>query len=421
MSDEVNKNDVTSAADHDELTAHQEPDFLALEERIMFDGAMGAEAVDAAVDQVDDDTSSPAPEPDLEAAAATVSAPASDRSEIYFVDAGVDNPDELISAIPDGAEVVVLDGNSDGLAQIASALDGRSDLDAIHILSHGDAGQITLGSTTLDATSIDGHHADELATIGSALSDDADILIYGCDFGQDEATLAALADATGADVAASDDDTGHADLGGDWDLEVSHGGIEAQTLTAEGFFGVLAQPEVTDAEADSPRVTAEDTGLAITGITVADADDGVTDADNDGNPDDVVMEAQFSVSGGTVTLASSGASVTGGADGSASVTIQGSVAEINAALDGMTFTPDADQNGTVSGYDPSIEINFTDTTNGDSTSYTVGNLSVSAVNDAPDGERRHRPDRQRGRLGQLLRADSIRPGFHARRTGSDRD
>ena len=29
-----------------------------------------------------------------------------------------------------------------------------------------------------------------------------------------------------------------------------------------------------------------------------------------------------------------------------------------------TFTPDADQNSTVSGYDPSIDITFTDTTNG---------------------------------------------------------
>jgi hypothetical protein len=38
-----------------------------------------------------------------------------------------------------------------------------------------------------------------------------------------------LAALTGADVAASDDKTGHADLGGDWDLEVSRGAIEHAT------------------------------------------------------------------------------------------------------------------------------------------------------------------------------------------------
>ncbi|MAE91991.1 MAG: hypothetical protein CMI67_20840, partial [Pelagibaca sp.] len=239
MNNEVYEDDVNSVAGYDERAAHQEPDFLVLEERIMFDGAMGAEAVDAAVDHAADAPSDPEPTADLEAAAAAVSIPASDQSEIYFIDSGVDNPDDLIAAIPDGAEVVVLDGSSDGLVQIASVLDGRSDLDAIHILSHGAPGEITLGNTTLDAASIDGHHADELATIKSALSDSADILIYGCDFGQDEATLAALAEATGADVAASDDDTGHADLGGDWDLEVASGEIETEGLEATEWSGTL--------------------------------------------------------------------------------------------------------------------------------------------------------------------------------------
>ena len=44
MNNEVYEDDVNSVAGYDERAAHQEPDFLVLEERIMFDGAMGAEA-----------------------------------------------------------------------------------------------------------------------------------------------------------------------------------------------------------------------------------------------------------------------------------------------------------------------------------------------------------------------------------------
>ncbi len=198
----------------DTLDHAVEPDFMALEERIMFDGAMGVEAVDAAVDHMDEATQEPAADPaEIKAAAADMVVPPADRSEIYFIDPSVDNAQSLISAIPAGAEVVVLDGGTDGVQQIASALDGRGGFDAIHILSHGGSGQINLGGTTLDGDSITGDHSDALAQIGSALSDDADILIYGCDFGQDDAVITAFANATGADVAASDNATGAAGLG----------------------------------------------------------------------------------------------------------------------------------------------------------------------------------------------------------------
>jgi len=151
------------------------------------------------------------------------------------------------------------------------------------------------------------------------------------------------------------------------------GGIVALAAPVTAQSG--SAPQVTDTGADQPRTTQEDTGLDITGISV-------TDVDNDGTPD-VDMEAEFDVNGGTVNLANTNASVTSGTDGSDAVTIQGSVAEINDALGGMTFTPEADQNSQVTGYDPDIDITFTDTTNDDNTSYTVDNLAVSAVNDAP--------------------------------------
>lgn len=56
------------------------------------------------------------------------------------------------------------------------------------------------------------------------------MLIYGCDVAANESgrtLIESLAALTGADVAASTNDTGNQTLGGDWDLEFCVGQIEA--------------------------------------------------------------------------------------------------------------------------------------------------------------------------------------------------
>ena len=85
MNNEVYEDDVNSVAGYDERAAHQEPDFLVLEERIMFDGAMGAEAVDAAVDHAADAPSDPEPTADLEAAAAAICSTLRASTGLYIV------------------------------------------------------------------------------------------------------------------------------------------------------------------------------------------------------------------------------------------------------------------------------------------------------------------------------------------------
>ncbi len=49
---------------------------------------------------------------------------------------------------------MVLDSDRDGVQQISEALAGRSGVDAVHILSHGELGAVQLGSTTLDFDSL---------------------------------------------------------------------------------------------------------------------------------------------------------------------------------------------------------------------------------------------------------------------------
>lgn len=162
-------------------------------------------------------------------------------TSILFIDAAVADSDALLANVDPSTEVVRLSADRDGLAQIAEALAGREGVAAVHIVSHGAPGALTLGSSTVDAAALDAHAA-ELATIRDALADGADLLLYGCNVAEGEAGqdfIAALAEATGADVAASEDTTGAAAFGGDWTLEASTGAIEAQAVQAETYADVL--------------------------------------------------------------------------------------------------------------------------------------------------------------------------------------
>ena len=226
---------------------------LALEPRVMLDAAalvtgmeVSADAIaqeqaqEAINDSVDTSAVAPvqAPSNDDEILAALSSTQSSsDSQQLIFIDTSVENYQTLMEGIDSNAEVVFLNSEKDGVERIASVLETRSNIDAIHIISHGDSGKLFLGSAELNQSSMHNEHAEELQTIRQSLSDHGDILIYGCNFaagdtGQQAAET--LAQLTGADIAASEDLTGHESLDGDWDLELSTGLIEAETaITAE--------------------------------------------------------------------------------------------------------------------------------------------------------------------------------------------
>ncbi len=160
---------------------------------------------------------------------------------VVFIDPAIAGWED-IAASAGHARVVVLDDGQDGLLQVAAALAAERDLAAIHIVSHGSAGRIVLGSTVVTAGVL-AHYAGALATIGRSLAAAGDILLYGCEVGQGAAGAAfleQLSDYTGSDVAASTGLTGAAALGGDWHLEAHVGTITARPLAAPAFAGTLA-------------------------------------------------------------------------------------------------------------------------------------------------------------------------------------
>ncbi|GKW14413.1 hypothetical protein PEC301937_03630 [Pectobacterium carotovorum subsp. carotovorum] len=158
------------------------------------------------------------------------------RKEVVFIDTSVTDYQTLVDNVPAGIEVELFDGSKDGLSQLVQWAQNHSGYDAIHILSHGSEGEIQLGSLTLDSDTANAR-ATDLATLGAALTDSGDLLIYGCDVAQDsgQSFVTLLAQLTGADVAASSDTTGASVLGGDWSLENHSGDIETSALQIDGY------------------------------------------------------------------------------------------------------------------------------------------------------------------------------------------
>ncbi|MCB1734841.1 MAG: DUF4347 domain-containing protein [Gammaproteobacteria bacterium] len=200
-------------------------------DRASTEGATTLEVMDQVLDSLGDAAMGPIGDAVQEGAAAlTELADASSASTLVFVDGNVGDIDLIRAGMAPGAELHVLDINRDGLMQIADAMAGRSNIGAVHIISHGTPGTLSLGNTTVDFATLDTSQQSVLMQIGQAMTEHGDILIYGCDFAAGNTGAQAverMATLTGADVAASLDRTGNADLGGDWDLEVAQGLIES--------------------------------------------------------------------------------------------------------------------------------------------------------------------------------------------------
>ncbi|MCV3212537.1 DUF4347 domain-containing protein [Plectonema radiosum NIES-515] len=151
-----------------------------------------------------------------------------EEREIIFIDATVEDYQSLIAGINPDTKVVILNQMKDGISQITDNLQGGK-YKAVHIVSHGGEGSLQLGSKQLNSGNLDIYKS-QLQQWRNYLTDDADILLYGCDVAAGKTGVGfvqQLSQLTGADVAASDDLTGNAALGGDWDLEVKTGKIES--------------------------------------------------------------------------------------------------------------------------------------------------------------------------------------------------
>ncbi|MGV0101665.1 Ig family protein [Nostoc sp. DSM 114160] len=201
-------------------------------------------------------------------------------TRLVFIDPQVDDYQSLVMGVLPDTSIVVLDANQDGIEQISRVLESHQGVNSLHIVSHGAPGCIYLGNNQLNNETLN-RYAAQLMGWANALGEDAQLLLYGCKVAQTEPGvlfIRCLSELTGAVVAASDDLTGSAALGGDWELEVSTGSIVPRLAFGQEVITAYASilSVVLDANFDSDGKVTTDIGTNTTDIarSIVIQDDG---------------------------------------------------------------------------------------------------------------------------------------------------
>lgn len=230
-------------------------------------------------------------------------------STVAFVDGSVDDYQTLVAALQPGTEVVILSSAESGLQQIQEYLAGRRNIASLQIFSHGESGGFRSGSDLITA-----NNANLLQSWAGSLTEDADILLYGCNVAQGElgqAFVQILSHITGADVAASSDLTG---ADGNWALEYQVGAIESLGINSASLrdynhtLATFSVTNINDAGAGSLR-------------------QAILDANAAAGADDIIFDSTFFSTVRTITLTTGQLNVTDAltiqGTGAANVTVNG--------------------------------------------------------------------------------------------------
>ncbi len=198
------------------------------------------------------------------------------KKSLVVVDSRVENYEQLIGGIKAGTEVFVLSETREAIDQITEILRQRRNIDSLHVVSHGRKAAIAIGSTELNLDRLE-THSNQLQQWRKALSESASILLYGCNIAAGKSGIKfiqKISEFTGANIAASQNPTGSAALGGDWKLEITTGQINAElafeTEVLEAYTSVLATLVTEDFK--NPTVV----GPWIYGIADSSANPGLT-------------------------------------------------------------------------------------------------------------------------------------------------
>ncbi|MEG4558192.1 DUF4347 domain-containing protein, partial [Microcoleus sp. F6_C1] len=168
------------------------------------------------------------------------------QKNLAIVDSKVENYQEFLRGVKPDTEVILLDRTRNGIEQIAEIAASRHSLNSIQIVAHGASASVEIGSTKLNIHNIE-TYSSQLQQWGKALKETGSILLLSCNTGAGKSGIKfiqKLSEITGANIAASNNLTGSAALGGNWELEIATGEINTEIAfekkVLEGYTSVLA-------------------------------------------------------------------------------------------------------------------------------------------------------------------------------------
>jgi len=222
---------------------------------------------------------------------------------------------------------LAIERETDGIDRISQCLaQRRTAIASLHLVAHGTRDRLVLGQTPLDLTTLP-RYASAIARWREWLTDDAEIVIYGCNVAAGSSALvAAIHELTGARVVASSTPVGASDRGGNWDLDVRIGDRDRDSAasdrdpvlfsgaTRRRFRGVLLDPTgLTDAPNGFSTTDAE---VSLREAIDATADGGtielgagvylIEDAVSPDAGDDANQRGDFDIVGKSLTIRGAG-------------------------------------------------------------------------------------------------------------------
>ncbi len=234
-----------------------------------------------------------------------------DRKQVVFIDSQVQDYQTLIDAFNEDTEVYLIQSNEDGFKKIDKVLKNDADISSLHIIGHGSAGKILFGNATLSNDTIQSYNH-TLRSIGQSLTEDGDILFYGCNVTSTEGgktLISKISEVTKADIAASDDVTGKS---GDWKLESKVGNIETKNISQVNYIHDLAMTRTANRNSFNDKVDINLDGIthirgamaAFTGTTDRNAFDFTTSKEH--NDDNTELNYMSYISEGNFGTGSAG-------------------------------------------------------------------------------------------------------------------
>ncbi|MEL7497637.1 MAG: LamG-like jellyroll fold domain-containing protein [Planctomycetota bacterium] len=214
-------------------------DVTVFEQRVMFSATPLAPVVDPELASLAQEQTQNL-EDFSESDAGSELATAAQTRNLVLIDTSVENYQLMVDSLSQDvsiSDIQLIDSTRDGIEQVSEILSSYTELESLHLVTHGDDGRIRLGTTTLTQNSLSAY-AGEIAKWETHFSESADFLIYGCDLASSEdgqLLVESLAELTATDVAASDDLTGHVELGGDWTLEYAVGDVSTDVPFSDRF------------------------------------------------------------------------------------------------------------------------------------------------------------------------------------------
>lgn len=159
--------------------------------------------------------------------------------ELVVINSSVADADDIVASLKPNQEALLLDPDRDAMEQINDYFDHHDGVkyEALHILSHGNDGYFVLNGRSFQCGKLRcggvgrGRRAPDRGRRHPAVRRNL------ADGKAGRELIGLIADASGADVAASDDATG---VSGDWELEYRFGTVEAESIAVERLY---AQPD----------------------------------------------------------------------------------------------------------------------------------------------------------------------------------